>query len=289
MTASPIHQDASSMSVDDESSDESVENRFNLISSSTSGDSDDSESDIGLANGASKSRCLTSCVKSARRVSRRSSSSDAEDKHRGRKKPTSKDLRFTSKKFSTPPWTIGDLVWARPGRPDRLPWWPAIIVKRPKNQRRPSGRKACLQVHRNAETEPSIFRVILLGPPRPRCLLSVSQNRLLEYAGRHAFEEYLRKNIFRASDKIKALRRFAIQPSLQSNWLLARELAESLFHCPRTNRLAHFPWFFDRTWRNFASAPVAKFSKPSDTEVLLRSRRTRSFRSSPKPKTGKHI
>ncbi|VDP88975.1 unnamed protein product [Echinostoma caproni] len=29
------------------------------------------------------------------------------------------------------PWAVGELLWARPRRPDPLPWWPAIVVQRP--------------------------------------------------------------------------------------------------------------------------------------------------------------
>ncbi|CAH8874495.1 unnamed protein product [Trichobilharzia szidati] len=131
-------------------------------------------------------------------------------------------------------WQVGELVWARSLPPDNFPWWPAIVVAKPKK-------------YSVSETIPATYRVCLLGLIRPLTFLTLPKTRLRLYAGREEYESFYRKTVMEAKNKLRALRQFAIPPSLQEAWFRAREAAaEAKLAKPRpAGRLALFPWITD--------------------------------------------
>ncbi|KAA3679058.1 uncharacterized protein DEA37_0002377 [Paragonimus westermani] len=201
------------------------------------------------------------------------------------------------------PWNVGELVWARPKHPVALPWWPAIIVQRPRKLNAQTIRMLftsavyfilllfskcsqliiCLlrmyvftesQVLRGSFTNhvPE-FRVCLLGPIRPESLLSVSQTRLRLYSGRDEFDKFMRESVMQSENKIRTLCQFVIQPNLQPAWQLAREIAEAArLNKPDTGgRLALFPWATESKFRELTSNQMT--ARPTHFSVFPRQRK----------------
>ncbi|TNN17525.1 Histone-lysine N-methyltransferase NSD2 [Schistosoma japonicum] len=175
------------------------------------------------------------------------------------------------------PWQVGELVWAYPNWPENLPWWPAIIVERPKKyQTKGFGLKSTNSC--DGETVPT-FRVCLLGTIRPLSFLTLPQTRLRLFSGREEFESFLRQTVLEAKDKVRALRQFTIQPSLQSAWYNAREaaVAAKLTKPLPTDRLALFPWATEATFRKLD--PLSEFVRKNTGKFTLHTKsRKRTYR-----------
>ncbi|CAH8551608.1 unnamed protein product [Dicrocoelium dendriticum] len=139
------------------------------------------------------------------------------------------------------PWAVGELVWARPKHPTRLPWWPGIVVQRP---RKPQLQSIRMQLLRgNYESSVPEFRICLLGPITPGTILSIPQTRLRLYNGSSELGSFMRDTVLSSDDRVKALRQFVIQPSLQPAWHLAKEAADAarLAKPDSSGRLSLFP------------------------------------------------
>ncbi|XP_018652068.1 putative set domain protein [Schistosoma mansoni] len=175
------------------------------------------------------------------------------------------------------PWQVGELVWARPYWPENLPWWPAIVTEKPKKyQVRGFGLKSTHDF--NDVTVPK-FRVCLLGIIRPLTFLTLPQTRLRLFSGREEFESFLRQTVLEAKDKVRALRQFTVQPSLQSAWHHAREaaVAAKLTKPEPTDRLALFPWATEPSFRKLD--PLSEFVRKNTGKFTLSSKsRKRPYR-----------
>ncbi|CAH8524468.1 unnamed protein product [Schistosoma turkestanicum] len=168
------------------------------------------------------------------------------------------------------PWQVGELVWARPNWPENLPWWPAIITEKPKKyQAKSFGSQSTDDF--NDEIVPT-FRVCLLGIIRPLSFLTLPQTRLRLFSGREEFESFFRQTILEAKDKVRALRQFTIQPSMQSAWHRAREaaVAAKLTKPSPNDRLALFPWATEPIFRKLD--PLSEFVRKSTGKFTLNSK-----------------
>ncbi|TPP67219.1 Histone-lysine N-methyltransferase [Fasciola gigantica] len=168
------------------------------------------------------------------------------------------------------PWSVGELLWAHPGSPDPLPWWPAIVIQRPRKVM--SVTEASRNHSGSDENAPvPVFLVCLLGPLKSFNLRRLPQTRLRLFSGRKEFDSFLRDSVLQAENKIKALRQFVIQPTLQSAWQVACDQAEAAREAEpgAAGRLALFPWATEAMFRQLFGAPLCL--QPRKEKVCLSS------------------